>query len=272
VKTRLLAGFVGLAVLLPSLIWGGLLAVQIIAAIAVLVCVEEFATMAFKDDKPAALAWLALTAGGSHLALVHLGSEVVGWLFPMIVVATMGFVMLRPGPSLEDAADRVGRYVLGQVWIGFFLASLVALRRYDNGLGWVFAVLAISWCGDTGAYFAGRSFGKHKLYERVSPKKTWEGFFGGLAGGVGGMFAVRAVGASYGWTDLTPVDCVVLGVVLGSAAVAGDLSESLMKRAFKVKDSGWIMPGHGGLLDRIDSVVFVAPLLVGYLRLIKGIG
>ncbi|MCO4744613.1 MAG: phosphatidate cytidylyltransferase [Proteobacteria bacterium] len=268
----MIVGLGGLAVLLPALIWGGELAVQIIGAIAVLVCAEEFASMAFKEDKWAAFGWLSLTAGSSHLALVHLGTDVVGWLFPMIVVATMAFVMLRPGPSLEAAADRVGRYVLGQVWIGFFLASLVILRGFDFGLGWVFVVLAVAWCGDTGAYFAGRSLGKHKLYERVSPKKTWEGFFGGLAGGVGGLFAVRAIGATYGWTDLTPLDCVVLGVALGSAAVAGDLSESLMKRAFKVKDSGWIMPGHGGLLDRIDSVVFVAPLLVGYLRVIKGIG
>ena len=122
------------------------------------------------------------------------------------------------------------------------------------------------------AYFAGRAFGRRKLYPLVSPKKTWEGFFGGLAGSVIGLLIVRLVGLSWQWTDLTPFDCVVLGVVLGSAAVAGDLSESLMKRAYGVKDSGWIMPGHGGLLDRIDSVLFVAPLLVGYLHLVKGVG
>lgn len=272
-KTRILAGVVGLAVLLPSLFLGGVLAVQIIAALALLVCVDEFASMAFKEDVFVARIWLALTAGGAHAAALYAGEGALGWVLPILVVATMAFVMLRPGGDLERAADSVGRYVLGQVWIGLFLASLVWLRQLDHGLGWVFVVLAVSWSGDTFAYFAGRAFGKHKLYELVSPKKTWEGFFGGLLGGVVGLFLVRFVGATYGdWHGLTPIDCVVLGVFLGASAVAGDLSESLMKRAFKVKDSGWIMPGHGGLLDRIDSVLFVAPLLVGYLRLMKDLG
>lgn len=272
-KTRILAGVIGLAILLPALFFGDVLAVQIIAGLAVLVCVDEFARMAFQQDVAVARVWLALTAGGAHAAALYLGPGGLGWLFPVLVVATMAFVMLRPGQNLEAAADSVGRYVLGQVWIGLFLAALVWLRRLDGGLGWVFVVLAVSWCGDTFAYFAGRAFGKHKLYELISPKKTWEGFFGGLAGGVVGLFGVRYVGATYGdWHALTPMDCVVLGIALGAAAVAGDLSESLMKRAFKVKDSGFIIPGHGGLLDRIDSVLFVAPLLVGYLVVMKDLG
>lgn len=271
-KTRLIAGFVGLAVLLPALFLGGVVAVQVIALLALLICVDEYASMAFSDDVTAARGWLWLTAGGAHAAAVFGGGASLGWVLPVLVVATMAFVMLRPGEDLERAADSVGRYLVGQVWIGLFLASLVWLRKLDHGLGWVFVVLAVSWCGDTFAYFAGRAFGKRKLYELVSPKKTWEGFFGGLAGGVAGLFLVRWVGQNYGdWTGLTPLDCVLLGVTLGAAAVAGDLSESLMKRAFKVKDSGWIMPGHGGLLDRIDSVLFVAPLLVGYVTLVKGL-
>jgi phosphatidate cytidylyltransferase len=273
VKTRILAGVVGLSVLLPALFLGGVMAVQVVALLALVVCADEFATMAFPEDLSVARAWLILSAATLHSAAVYGDGSALTWVLPVVVVLTMAFVMLRPGQDLERAADSVGRYLVGQVWIGLFLASLVWLRRLDHGLGWVFVVLAVSWCGDTFAYFAGRAFGKHKLYERVSPKKTWEGFFGGLVGGVVGLFLVRWVGMSWSdWSGLTPVDCVLLGVTLGAAAVAGDLSESLMKRAFKVKDSGWIMPGHGGLLDRIDSVLFVAPLLVGYVIVFKGLG
>ena len=107
--------------------------------------------------------------------------------------------------------------------------------------------------------------GGTKLYPKVSPKKTWEGVAGGVILATVGALVVRWVGLP----ALSVVDCLILGPVLCLAGVAGDLAESMMKRSFDVKDSGWILPGHGGLLDRIDSLLFVAPLLYTWVRFVE---
>ena len=264
--TRILAAGVGLAVILPAIIFGGELAVEILVPFFMLIVLQEYASMAFPEDRNVAFGWLALGSAGIYLPWIYgddTGSVPAAVAF--VVLATMVFVTLRPGPDISRAADHFGRYVAGMAWIGF-LAFLVPLRRLDDGLAWIFLVMTISWCGDTGGYFAGKYLGRYKLYPRISPKKTWEGVFGGMALATVGVFVVRAVGLP----SLTPVDCVVLGVVLCGAGVIGDLSESMLKRAFDVKDSGWIMPGHGGILDRIDSILFVTPLLYGYAVFVKG--
>ena len=263
--TRLLAAAVGLAVLLPAIILGGQPAVDIIAAIAAAICLGEFAAMAFPDDFAVSMGWLLGCFGAWYGAALYGPSEVLSVVAGLVLVATFIFVTLRPGESLQAAADKVGRYLLGTFWVGLLMA-LPSLRRLDDGLAWVFAVLVISWCGDTGGYFAGKYFGKHKLYPLVSPKKTWEGVAGGVTLATIGLFVLRAVALP----ALSVVDVLVLGPLLCLAGVVGDLSESLLKRAFGVKDSGRILPGHGGLLDRIDSVLFVAPLLYAYVALIKG--
>jgi phosphatidate cytidylyltransferase len=264
-KERLLAAIVGLAVLLPAIIWGGTVAVEIIVPLAMLVCLDEYSRMAFPDDRPASLAWLVLSTFVGYGAALYLADRWIGVTTALVTIGTLIFVVLRPEP-LPRAADKAGRMLLGTAWLAGTFAFLPLLRRLEDGLAWIFLTLALAWLADTGAYFAGRFFGKRKLYERISPKKTWEGYFGGIIVTTAGVFVVRAVGLP----SLTPVDAVVIGVVVGTAGVLGDLAESMLKRAFDVKDSGWIMPGHGGLLDRVDSVLFIAPLLYGYAVLIKG--
>lgn len=260
--TRLVVALIGLAVLLPAILWGGPVAVEIIVAIALLIGLDEYARMAFPADNWPAFAWQAAASAVLFVAVLHGGPVWAGAAAAFAVMGSLGFVALRPGDSLQGAADRVGRHVLGIGWVGLLL-FLPLIRGLDHGVAWIFLVLTIPWAGDTGAYFAGRAFGKHPLAPRVSPKKTWEGFAGGLVAAIVGVFIVRAV------ADL-PIalwEAVALGAALGSAAVLGDLSESLLKRAFDVKDSGWIMPGHGGILDRIDSLLFVAPLLYAFAAL-----
>jgi phosphatidate cytidylyltransferase len=261
-----LAAAVGLLVIVPALIWGGEPAVEIIVPIAGLVCLGEYAAMAFPGDRRVALGWLA---GGSALVygtMLYVGLHWVAMALALVVMASMAFVALRPGETLQGAADRMARYLLGIGWIGGLLAFLPLLRRLDQGILWVVLVLVIPWAGDTGAYFAGRAFGRHPMSPRVSPKKTWEGFAGGITLSVVGVFIVSAFStASFG-----VLECLLLGLVLGAVSVVGDLSESLLKRSYDVKDSGWIMPGHGGLLDRVDSLLFVGPLLYLYVTLVRG--
>ncbi len=264
---RLLAAAVGLAILLPALIWGGQAAVDVIIAIAAVICVLEYAAMAFPTEAPAASAWIGtcvVIIGGSALYLPDLGIALPASL---VVVATLILGTLAPGDDISRSADRVGRALLGVGWISQ-LVWLALLRRLDDGLAWIFLVLAISWLGDTGGYFAGRFFGRTPLYPRISPKKTREGAVGGIMLSVVGVFVVRAIGLP----TLPPAHAVALGILLCSAGILGDLAESMLKRAFQVKDSGKLLPGHGGLLDRIDSVLFVAPLLFAYAGRAQGQG
>ena len=262
--TRLVAAAVGLAILLPAIVWGGQLAVEVVVPFAALIALGEYATMAFPDDR-----WVMGTVLAAGWVLWY-GTALYAppeLSFTLISLGGIGFIALqtlRPGADLERTADFAGRFLLGVAWLGL-LAFLVLLRRQDHGLAWVFLVLAISWLSDTGAYFAGRFFGRTKLYPRISPKKTWEGVLGGVTLATIGALVVREVGLP----ALTVGECLLLGPTLSMAGVAGDLSESMLKRSFEVKDSGWILPGHGGILDRIDSVLFVAPLLYAWVRFME---
>jgi phosphatidate cytidylyltransferase len=170
----------------------------------------------------------------------------------MVLLLTAFLFRREPLERIPRAAAIV---VLSWLWCGLLVATLVAVRiRF--GVGWVILAFVVTWANDTAAYFTGHALGRHKLFERISPKKTWEGFVGGVAGSVAGALVVRALllPASLGLVE-------AVGVGLGAAVLGplGDLSESMVKRAAGVKDSGRTIPGHGGLLDRIDALLFVAP-------------
>ncbi len=140
----------------------------------------------------------------------------------------------------------------------------IAATIYRWG-GWtVLTLFASIWACDSGAYFAGRAFGRHKLFERVSPKKTWEGAVAGFVAAVGAFLLMRALVLPY----LSVAEALVCGVIVGSFGQLGDLAESLLKRDAGLKDSSTLIPGHGGILDRFDSIMVVAPVLFLYLDFI----
>jgi phosphatidate cytidylyltransferase len=152
---------------------------------------------------------------------------------------------------------------MGPLFVGLPLTTLALLRRdQGDGAGPGFVVMAImfAWFGDTGGYFAGRFLGKHKLYEAVSPKKTVEGAIGGLAGSILG-----AVLAHFWFLPSLPLEHgVPLAIVAGALGQAGDLGESVLKRSTGVKDSGAIVPGHGGILDRVDALLVTSTVTYLY--------
>ena len=141
----------------------------------------------------------------------------------------------------------------GVFWL-MLLVFVPLLRQF--GLIWLVMALCIPWSSDTGAYFSGRLFGRRKLYPLISPNKTWEGVVGGFLACIATVMAMNA----FGDLGMEWYVCVIVAVC-GSLSVVGDLVESMMKRSYGVKDSGRIMPGHGGMLDRIDSLLFVCPAL-----------
>jgi len=174
------------------------------------------------------------------------------------VVALLAAAMLQRGP-LEQAPRSAALGALAWGYAGLLPAAVVALRvREDAGWQWVVLLFVVTWANDTFAYFTGRFLGKRPLAPRLSPRKTWEGFWGGSAGSVGGALAVKFLFLS----GLSVSAAVLVGAGAAVLGPLGDLSESMLKRAAGVKDSGRIIPGHGGLLDRIDAVLFVAPWVV----------
>ena len=262
--TRIISAFVALSILIPALLFGGVLAVEVVVGIVLAIGLWEFATITGDKRKSS---WRLLLAGGLVYWGVLFGGEGAG--HASLLLASLFLII--SGVMRKDDVETSFRFlalqVLGVVWVIGLGLHLVLVRRLENGLDWLAVLLIVVIAADSGAYFAGRALGKHKLYEKVSPKKTWEGVFGGIALAVAALFVVRGTFFS----DISVVDCIVLGVLVSITSVVGDLAESLLKRAVNVKDSGAIMPGHGGALDRADSLLFGAPVIYLYVTYCLGV-
>lgn len=191
-------------------------------------------------------------------------------LFFLIVVLLLIFELFR---NKESAVSNLGVSLLGIFYIGFFSSALVSLRElyndsifiYDRGGYLIISILISIWICDSAAYFLGTVYGKNKLMPRVSPNKSWEGAFAGFIFSIVGMLACRFLIADFlSWSD-----AIIIGLIVGTAGQVGDLIESLIKRDTFVKDSSSIIPGHGGIFDRFDSLLFSAPVVYLYLSFVS---
>jgi phosphatidate cytidylyltransferase len=163
-------------------------------------------------------------------------------------------------PDLERGLGDFGLIAVGVLYVGLLLPHFIWLHRLDGGPGWVAFVIAVGMAGDTGGYFIGHAFGRRRLIPRVSPGKTVEGAVGVLLGSaLGAVFANLLFLRARPWSEI-----IALAIFLGVIGQLGDLSESVMKRSFGAKESGWIFPGHGGVLDRIDSLLFPVSFVYYY--------
>jgi phosphatidate cytidylyltransferase len=248
--SRVIVAIVGLPVVLGAMYLGGWWAFAL-ALVAALIALHEYWLLA----RP--LAPLA-PAGyiGAVFALV--GAEVggiswaVGGLFTTFLLA---FVLKEISEARAAATIAISGTVMGAVWVGGGLSFLILLRELPvHGRLAAITVLLAVWAGDTFAYLGGRLLGRHKMAPATSPGKTWEGFIVGSAATIFVAFV-----ALYHQNFLTIGQSVALGVVVAIAAPIGDLFESLLKRDMAVKDTGTLLGGHGGMLDRIDALLFAAP-------------
>jgi len=239
----------------------------VLVSLAAALCALEYEIITQRKVGPAAL--LAVLGAGlmPFSAVAYpVGFAGIGfWILGAVFVAAS--VESLFAADREHAPTRTAHAVVGCLYAGLGLAPIAALRVGPSGLQWVISALVITWANDTCAYFAGRLFGRHKLHPVVSPNKTWEGFAGGAVGSVAGMFVARWVA----FPGLTPTDCLVLGLLGAVLGPLGDLCESLLKRAYGVKDSGTLIPGHGGLLDRVDALLFNAPAVYLYVVTVRGL-
>jgi phosphatidate cytidylyltransferase len=224
----------------------------------------EYFDMAFPDralERIAGVVWgLTLAAG-----VVWADPDVWGAALSLAVIA--GFVpMLLNGADLQRGAQRLGVTLLGILYLGFFTPHLVLLRSGEDGWRWVLFTDYVAMGSDSGGYFTGRYLGRHKLAPAISPSKTVEGSLGAVAGAVLIAWAchaafLRAIGFN---------EALALGAAISILAQFGDLCESALKRAFGAKDSGWIIPGHGGILDRLDSLLFPVVFTYYYAAVPRG--
>jgi phosphatidate cytidylyltransferase len=202
----------------------------------------------------AALASAALYFGGHDWRVVITLLIAIPVLGPLVTLTRLG--------SIETAALRAMAMGFGPLYVAVPMTLLALLRNDlgEDGASYVVMTLMFAWWGDTGGYFAGRFLGKHKLYPAVSPKKTVEGSIGGLGGSVLG-----ALCAHFWFLPSIPLaHAVPLALVGGALGQAGDLGESLLKRSTGVKDSGQIVPGHGGILDRVDALLLTSSVVFLY--------
>jgi phosphatidate cytidylyltransferase len=228
-----------------------------------LVGVRELFTMTHPDDALSQAVGVVVSACASLAVYLH-GDDARTLATVLVAVPMVGpvFTLVRLG-KVETAALRACALSFGPLFVVVPLTLLALMRRTmgDVGSGVVFLCLGLAWFADTSAYFAGRLFGRHKLYEEVSPKKTLEGAVGGLLGSVvwallGSVWFLRgALPASH---------AVPLAIVAGVLGQAGDLAESLLKRSTGIKDSGDLVPGHGGVLDRVDALLLTTVVVFLY--------
>jgi phosphatidate cytidylyltransferase len=183
-------------------------------------------------------------------------------LVTVLSLSTMAALLLNLLRIREHGPDMVavGGVVLGILYVPLLMSHFILVRHTREGVLWIFFILILAFCGDIAAYYVGRTLGRRKLLPEVSPGKTVEGTIGLIAGSIAGCLVFR----QFFFPELSVVHAAMLGLMGSIIGQLGDLSESALKRVAGVKDSGWLLPGHGGFLDRLDCLMFIAPFVYYY--------
>lgn len=260
--TRTTSGAIYVIVILACLYLGPLATTIMVAAMAWLCCSEFFRMIRMAGKSPNEIVGLG---GAIAYPLVAYAFGARGlFIVSFALVAIVGcWYVLTPRATIADVALTV----FGPIYTSLMFSCVVLIRTCDAGPEGALLTLGVMgsmWANDAAAYFVGSRFGAHKLAPRISPHKSWEGFFGGL---VGSVLIWALVGILHVESARLPL-CLLAGIVVGVAGVIGDLFESRIKRGVGVKDSGNVMPGHGGLLDRSDSLLFGG--MIAYVILLVG--
>jgi len=272
-RTRIITGLIFAAVMIGG-IYGGPITYGLLFGLITILSMWEFYSLTLDDDLIRKLSGIGL--GMSLFIITYLIQDQyfqdtylwiisVSVLFFPILFLLFIYELFK---GAEKPFTNLGYLVLGIVYIAVpfsmlhYISFLEEHHNYAPNI--VMGLLLLTWANDVCAYFVGSKFGKTKLFERISPKKTWEGSLGGVVGTilVGGLL-------SYFFTDLSLVNWMALGAIVSIFGSLGDLVESMLKRSLKIKDSGTLLPGHGGFLDRFDAFIFLIPFAVAYLLIFR---
>jgi len=255
-QKRILSALLFIPFFLWILISGSTFLFFLLVSLAALIGLHEF--FSFRDRAISGeLKVFAYFWAISILFFAHMGdsSKILPVLSAGLVIAFL--VRLRRADDLSYVSEEIGFLSLGVFYVVLLLSYLLLLRNLEHGSLWLLLLFIVVWFNDTAAYFTGMSIGKRRLYPKISPKKSVEGFAGGLLGSIAAAILAKMVFLH----QLSLMDSFMIAIAIGILGPLGDLVESMLKRSSSVKDSGSLIPGHGGILDRIDSILFSAPFL-----------
>jgi len=262
---RALTAIVGATIVILSLVYGPWTYFGVFTAIGLLTMLEFYRLAGLDGMVPlkfyGTFCGMALSAGIFLTVQNALPTQYMYLAFPLL--AMVFFINLYKKNAARPFTN-IAYTFLGIIYVALPFAGLHVLAYSQGGYEYeiVLGCLFLLWASDTGAYFAGSALGRKKLFARISPKKSWEGFVGGLLTACG-----VAVLLGYYFTVLRPEQWVVCAVIIVVAGTMGDLVESLFKRSISIKDSGSGLPGHGGWLDRFDGLLLATPFLVAFLKI-----
>ena len=256
-KQRIITGAIALALFLPIVLLGGSVFTILVYIIAAVGLYEMLRMKGIKFYSIAGLVsflllfLLLLPSSFAEEILPYTGHTKLEWVFVGVFLVLIYTVLVKNRFTFDDAAF----VILSTLYVGIGFYYFIETR--NEGLAYVIFALLIVWTTDSGAYFTGRKIGKRKLWPDISPNKTVEGFIGGIIWALITAFIIQWI------SPLTSSMLVLIGITIVSSIFGqlGDLVESAIKRHYNVKDSGKLLPGHGGILDRFDSILFVLPLL-----------
>jgi len=260
---RWATGVIAVPILFLTIAYGTETIFTLLIIIAALVGVTEYNRMVFgtglwrEKVETLAVALLILIAAAARDRVL---------LVAVLSFAVMAILMLNLLRIREEGLDmiRVGKVILGVMYVPLLMSHFILIRQEPAGIRWIFFILVLAFSGDIAAYYVGKGMGRRKLLPEVSPGKTVEGTIGLFAGSIIGCILFRQL-----FFPILPVShTVILGLVGSVAGQLGDLCESALKRAADVKDSGTLLPGHGGILDRLDCLMFITPFVYYYRVLI----
>jgi len=217
---------------------------------------REFYTLALPQSKEIER-FISIGLGLILSLVVTYGDATMASTFVVLLILMLSLLFMGTSENLSSTISRIGTTFFGMFYIGFLLSHVSLIRNAPDGKRWVLFLIATVWAGDISAYVSGSLWGRHKLYPKISPKKTYEG----LAGAVVGSILMALAFGSFFVPYLAKGGALFLGIGLGMLGQLGDFTESMLKRSAQVKDSGSLIPGHGGMLDRLDSFLFSAPFL-----------
>ncbi len=262
-KTRAITGFFFILVLIGAVLWSQYSFVSFFVLMAGMCAHEFYRMVATPEVKPLRFyGLLCAVLGTATTGLVLLDVLPTSSLLLCIILVLftyIGALFRNEGQPINDVAYTLFGLLYTAIPFCFFISLGFLSGTYNGYIPLGFLILL--WTNDTGAYLAGRSFGRYKLFERISPNKTWEGFLGGIV-----LAVVAGINLARYFPELSTLHWVILALIIGVFGTIGDLVESMLKRNLGVKDSGSILPGHGGLLDRFDGLLMAAPLAYIFLK------
>ena len=264
-KQRVITAAIGVPVII-FVVWFGDPWFSLLIAAVVLLGSFEFYHMLANSSKGRPLTYFgllwALAIALSPLSLHYRGIDILPIAMTEGMVFSLTWLLCRS--PRERAFINWGWTLAGVLYIGWMLSYWLNLRILEDGRAWVYLALLSTFANDTGAFFIGKALGKHQLAPTISPGKTWEGAIGGLLSAIIGAIAIFLILNLFSPLPLRYWHLVLLGFVVSLFAQLGDLVESWLKRDIGVKDSGKLLPGHGGILDRFDSLIFTGVVVYYY--------